>query len=453
MLVPARPIETIVLGPGIESILLSVVERADPNGRGPLMVMGLERALDSTAEYNLVLHGLNLSRPDWPKKLPRPVVFWVPAYALGIVGREAPDFADWQSGTHFFLGRADDVIETRDVGGPSPSPRADIDLPAPSLDARERRDVELGSRLSSVKNDTPEVLIARSSWLSELGRNALVDGRLEDAERLHRESLELAERIGQEQAIAAQLTNLAGVYEARGEYSRAKETLDRAIEIDQTLGDNRALGTDLANLGNLAFRQSKLERAEVLYRRALGLVEQAGDAGEVARITSNLAAVFREGGRLDEAAEALHRSRKMFRSLGDKLGEATVVGSSGLLAMDRGDYLQAEAFLLEALALDRELGRPVGIASRLAGLGIVAARQGRFDEAIGRLREAVLLFEQVGDPHGQAECWANLGAVHHAQGDFGAAREAWLRAEALYLQLNLGNKVAEVRDRLESLPG
>lgn len=453
-MMPVRPIETIVLDPGIESILNGVIDRADPGGHGPLMVMGLERALDSTAKQHPILHGLNLSRPEWPKKLPRQVVFWLPEYALGILGREAPDFADWQSGTYFFLGRTDDSIEARDVGGPSRGPRPDVDLPVPNLRARERRDVELGSRLSSVtNNDSPEVLVARSRWLSELGRIALVDGRFEDAERFHLESLDLGERIGQEQPIAAQLTNLAGVYEARGEYLRAEETLARAIEIHQTLGDNSALGTDLANLGNLAFRQSKLERAEQLYRRALGLVEQVEDVGEVARITSNLAAVFREGGRLDESAEALQRSREMFRLLGDKLGEATVAGSFGLLAMDRGDYLQAEAFLQEAMALDRELGRPVGVASRLAGLGVVAARQGRFDEAIGRLREALVVFEEVGDPHGQAECWANLGAVYYAQLNLEAAREAWLRAEALYLQLNLGMKASEIRTRLATLPG
>ncbi len=66
------------------------------------MVLGLEESNDPSDAEHPVLWTLNLSRPDWPQKLPRPVVLWVPEYMLGLLEWEAPDFLDWRSDTMNF---------------------------------------------------------------------------------------------------------------------------------------------------------------------------------------------------------------------------------------------------------------------------------------------------------------------------------------------------------------
>ncbi|HEV7515230.1 MAG TPA: hypothetical protein VGR07_02915, partial [Thermoanaerobaculia bacterium] len=71
-----------------------ILAQVSSEAQGPVMVLGLEWSCPSDATYHPVLERLNLSRPRWPIELPRPVVFWVPEYMLGLLGREAPDFLD-----------------------------------------------------------------------------------------------------------------------------------------------------------------------------------------------------------------------------------------------------------------------------------------------------------------------------------------------------------------------
>lgn len=443
---PSRPIETIELKRGIESILEAIVAASDPQARGPLMVLGLERSLDSTAADQPILHGLNLSRPAWPKRLPRPVVFWIPEFAVGILGKEAPDFVDWQSGTYFYPEDRGDLISVDLDLNPS-------QVESMSSEARQRRILELENRLGSVVwSDNSTTNSARSTWLNELGHHALIEGQLEDADRRFRASLEIAERLGEPLPIAGLYSNLAAVQFGLGRYSEARSLFERALEIEQREGDRKALAGSLANLATLLVREGDLEEGAAHYRRAIDLYEVLDDRRGMTMALANLAGVLRQRGRFDEAERLLERCVDLERSIGNHAGEAMAVGNLGFLALDRGDLNRAEALIRSALESEIKLGRSAGIANRLMSLGVIASRRGQLVEAGARFREALARFEQIGDPYNQAAVLSNLGVVLETGGDVGGADHAWNQAEDLFRKLGLESRADEVKAWKMALP-
>lgn len=94
---PAVAVNRFELPDGDENLLDGVVRTLADGPPGPVMVLGLERALTDSERAHRLLSGLNLSRVEWPIRVPHPVVFWVPRCFLGDLTRGAPDFFDWRS--------------------------------------------------------------------------------------------------------------------------------------------------------------------------------------------------------------------------------------------------------------------------------------------------------------------------------------------------------------------
>ena len=104
-------------------------------------------------------------------------------------------------------------------------------------------------------------------------------GRLGDAERLHRQALAIREaRFGKDHpAVAASLNHLAVLYNARATYREAEGLLTRALEIvDKAKG---AKGTAQAN----RVKAEVLENLAKVYR-AQGRVAEAEEAQAKAAI-------------------------------------------------------------------------------------------------------------------------------------------------------------------------
>ncbi len=153
---------------------------------GPVMLLDMEHILVADSIDHPLLAQLNLARPDWPNKLPRPLVLWVTPYLLGLLGRRSPDFLDWRSDTISF-----ERLTTNDI--------AIIHSAPPSLfgdylfeNERSYRVAELWARLSLAHPNSRVALTARAKWYTELAvhLNVLNDRAksqiaVDEANRLH----------------------------------------------------------------------------------------------------------------------------------------------------------------------------------------------------------------------------------------------------------------------------
>jgi len=261
-------------------------------------------------------------------------------------------------------------------------------------EAVEIRRMELGARGWSPER--PQFTNA----LDALGTVLWRLGRLEEAEVVHREALEViqAEAPGSAQAGTA-LNNLGKVLQERGRLEEAELLFREALEIHRTVDGpaHSSVAAILTNVAQLREGLGEREEGEALYREALQIMralppeDRAGDDVLVSNLGENLLGQ----GRLEEAEPLFREALELAEA---RYGPGSPAVAHTLSAMARlrarmGDHPGAEALIREALpAIQASLGpRHPDVAYELSNLAATVARQGRAAEADSLHGEAVAI--------------------------------------------------------------
>jgi DNA-binding winged helix-turn-helix (wHTH) protein/tetratricopeptide (TPR) repeat protein len=173
-------------------------------------------------------------------------------------------------------------------------------------------------------------------------------GRLDLAEAGHREALEVAEAVGDQELSGRILQNLSIVLGDRGDFLRADELLDLAVLAYQDAGRERMPGELYAGKANL-----RMDRGELVEAR----------------------------GYLEEALQA-------FREIGDRRNEAMMLNNTGYLLREMGRLEEAEGYHLRSLEIREDIGDRVGVGRVHGQLSALYSAQGRYDEAADEARAA-----------------------------------------------------------------
>ena len=275
---PGSKIATVELDEETSSPLEEVVRQVGEGDGGPVMVVGLEKSCPSKASEQPVLRALNLSRPEWPRKLPRPVVLWAPEYLLKLLAQEAPDFLDWRSDTLYFAEPKPEELRPLDsrlwegaAGGSMP------------LAERQERIKELRSRLASLTKDRdPVAQEAQQEWLLELVEHLMLLGETEAAE----DELQKAEQLlaGWKKTGAAQLYAEAILALGRGRLSKLKCEVEEAAKAFEgariafeALEEERGQAVAMGEVARLKAQAGNSEEALQLHQERMEIFERLGD--------------------------------------------------------------------------------------------------------------------------------------------------------------------------------
>ncbi len=145
--------------------------------------------------------------------------------------------------------------------------------------------------------------------LAELYR---VQGRYDDAERLHKRALAIREAaIGAEHPDVVQsLNNLAEVYRVQGRYAETESLRKRALAIEKKAAAQGGLWTRSMAAGVAAFQQGSYPEAEKQLAAAVKSAEGFGPQDlRSATSLNNLALLYDAQGRYAEAVPLYQRSR------------------------------------------------------------------------------------------------------------------------------------------------
>jgi tetratricopeptide (TPR) repeat protein len=152
--------------------------------------------------------------------------------------------------------------------------------------------------LSAARALGDERLLVRAIFYH--GEGLVIQNKLDQAEPTLTEGLEMAQRLGDHQRIAACLQELSRVYRKRGKLERARELSSQALQQeDQSVGHNR--GLKLLNLGYLEKQAGNLARAIELSREVLEMSELLKDRPLGALAESSLAFYHIKLAQLDDA--------------------------------------------------------------------------------------------------------------------------------------------------------
>jgi len=153
------------------------------------------------------------------------------------------------------------------------------------------------------------------------------------------------------------MSNLAELYDAKGDYQRAELLLQRVLTIYEKTDGPQQLNVAriLGNLAAMYYQQGDYERAEPLYVRAVNIeVKARGEEHpSVASVLSNLAALYRRKGDYSRAEVLLQRALSSYlKAFGpDHNLVASLLSGFADLYRDRGDQARAVQVMQRALEI------------------------------------------------------------------------------------------------------
>ncbi len=272
--------------------------------------------------------------------------------------------------------------------------------------------VLIGGLVATHYPELTEILTAQfraGGMLSTLGTSSA-----KTAEQKLPESASNDESAGghPEAAMATAYSNLALLYQTRGDLDQAERMYKKALEAHKTQGHRESMARDFNNLGFVYWSRGDLRQAEVVYRKSLELHEALGEQAGMADNYANLGSVY----------------------------------------WTRRDLPKAEAMYRQALTLNEALDRKEKLANNYGNLGVVYQSRGELQAAQVMHQKAIAIYERAGrQTEGLANAYGNLGSVYRRAGKPEAAEDMYVRALRLYQRVGNDGQANRAKALIEAL--
>lgn len=155
-----------------------------------------------------------------------------------------------------------------------------------------------------------------ANHLGNLGNIFEMRGDLDEAEKMHRKSLEIEKKLGRLEGMASDYGNLGNIFWRRGDLDEAEKMHRKSLAIDEKLGRLEGMASQYGNLGIIFKTRGDLDEAETMYRKALAIDEKLGRLEGMAADYANLGIIFRRRGDPDEARRLWTKARDLFEQIG-----------------------------------------------------------------------------------------------------------------------------------------
>jgi tetratricopeptide (TPR) repeat protein len=259
-------------------------------------------------------------------------------------------------------------------------------------EGRER----IGMLLKLPGHVTPKT---RARALNAAGYMATGQADLASSRPLYEESLKISRDLGDISGVVTALNALAVSEQLGGHVAHARDLFQECVELAERVGNQRAVAQSLVNLGHHILKYAgDLEAAQPLYERALAIAEQLNDRPVVAMCLSHLGDVARARKDPETARVMYERAIATSGEHGDRWAVALTLVDLGRLFSDQGDHRACHQRLAQALGLARELGYHAGIARGLAAFAQSAARRGQSERALRLAGAAGAIRQTLGAP-------------------------------------------------------
>ncbi len=313
------------------------------------------------------------------------------------------------------------------------------------------RDVERGRETIAGVEGVQQVEVDLLIRLGTLEMRSHKEGALERAERIARESRELASSVGARQREAAALTLLANVlcrYESDESSKKAVAYAERALTLCKEPG---AIAESLFTLGNALVMCNQHARADSVYRKAFAAAEAINSEGLMASCLGNRGVASFRRWELGAAIDQCERSLGLFRLIGHRRRIVEGTHNLGAYRLVVGETADAKRLVEAALA---DAGGDWVIASYCnETLATIARNEGDEQRAQELLREGVVLCERAGVAERQALFLGLLAESLWTTGEVQEAIDSLERAVATGAGVSLSHallmaRMGELQDAL-----
>ena len=296
-----------------------------------LVVSGLENSFIETGDPQALLHRLNYARDLLPKKIPVPLVLWLPVGAFKKILTEAHDLWSWRSGTFYFstpteliAGQFQEMalLREKDSRGAIPEKlyKERLVLFTGLLEDLKLRD---GSRKNQLQQADvmQQISELHHSFAETLMQPDQRTGCLEKALEFQIRALEIKESILDRfhPEIGRCYSNLSSIHRDLGHLEQALEYQLKDIAIlEQVLDKNHpSIATSYNNVSLIYWDLGQLEKSLEFQLKALKIREQvlAKNHPDLAQSYHNLSLINRDMKDLPRALTYAQKAVKILQSL------------------------------------------------------------------------------------------------------------------------------------------
>ncbi|MFC8666592.1 tetratricopeptide repeat protein [Streptomyces sp. NPDC057199] len=207
---------------------------------------------------------------------------------------------------------------------------------------------------------------ADALWLFLTGSQAnrhVRAGQLDQAERTYRDILHALQL---QPATSKQRSRLAVIYhqlgrvaQERGQLTEAEARCRQSLTIAEDLGDRPGMALSYHQLGIVAQDRGQLDEAETRYRQSLTIKEDLGDRPGMALTYHQLGIVAQERGQLTAAEDWYRQSLTIKEDIGNRPVMARTYGQLGLLAEKQQQPEEALKWMVRCAALFEQFPHPL----------------------------------------------------------------------------------------------
>lgn len=231
--------------------------------------------------------------------------------------------------------------------------------------------------------------------LNELAFVAWQQHRYAEAEELAQTALTLLEEGDPELATCFSRLGLVAI--DRQQWAEAERYHRDALQIRQAQGDRRKIAWSLQNLGYALRGQSRFTEAVDCYQLAIVILEDVCDLANGAIAQMNLGIVYWLAGQPSKALNVYALAEYTLSQLHDIHNLAAVLNNKGLCYLALCDWKQAEHAFLSSIGLFFEVNDINLRLNVLDGLGLAYLGQNKYNQAGAIFQSVIDELPQIAD--------------------------------------------------------
>lgn len=216
----------------------------------------------------------------------------------------------------------------------------------------------------------PRIARGKSGTYGNVANVFLAQGDYSKALDFFFKSLKITEELGNKEGMARQFGNIGIVYAEQENYVKALEYFNKALEINVSIGNKVNQANWLGNIGLVYKKQGdqlikqgdsagaylSYPKALDHYFQALKIGEEFWDKKRIELQHGNIGSYYLKMKEYEKALEYFQKELKLDEELKDKQAYALTLANIGAVYTGQKNYYEAEKYLLHSIALCDSIG-------------------------------------------------------------------------------------------------
>jgi CHAT domain-containing protein/tetratricopeptide (TPR) repeat protein len=237
------------------------------------------------------------------------------------------------------------------------------------------------------------------------------------------------------------LETLGRVHNEFGDKKKALELFSQSLSLRKAIGNRNAEANILNNMATAYKLMGDYQNALSLWNQSRLIFSELGDRAKEGTALNNICVVQEDLGRYTTALDFCNQALAIRRNMNFRLGEATVLNNMAHIYSSQGEYQKALDLYTQSQAIYKTVGSRQGQGIAFNNIGFIYGTLGEYQKAIDFYNQALDIFRDEGDQYREANVLNNVANNYASMKDFGKALE--INQRVLPLRKAVGDRAGE----------